>query len=376
MNKSKAALPILENVPLAPYTTLGVGGPARFLIKAKTREQILDALEFARARSCQIFVLGGGSNIVVSDSGFSGLVLKIELVGIQPLDHENSGRFSVEAGVEWDSFVQHSVNRNLGGIECLSGIPGTVGGAPIQNIGAYGEDVSEVISRVQALDRDSNRITELTNVDCRFTYRSGIFNTTHKDRYIILSVDFSLRTDGVPRIDYPELQKQFEGSAHTPSISDVREAVLHTRQTKAMVLQDGDPDTRSVGSFFKNPVLSLDDAARIEMEARSKGLLGPYRSVPQFAASPGKVKWPAAWLIEHAGIGKGFVHKNTGVSSKHALALINRGGATAQDILELMGLIQDRVQGAFGVRLQPEPIFVGFENSIQESEVRKQNSEF
>jgi UDP-N-acetylmuramate dehydrogenase len=375
MNKPKAALPILENVPMAPYTTLGIGGPARFFIKAKTREQIPDALEFARARSCPVFVLGGGSNVVVSDSGFPGLVLKIELAGIQPLDKESSGRFSVAAGVEWDAFVQHCVERNLAGIECLSGIPGTVGGAPVQNIGAYGEEASEVISQVQVLDRDSNRITELTNAACRFAYRSGIFNTTHQDRYIILSVDFWLRMDGVPRIDYPDLQKQFAGSVHTPSVRDVREAVLHTRQVKAMVLQEDDPDTRSVGSFFKNPILSQDDAARIEMEARSRGLLDHCGSIPQFAASPGKVKWPAAWLIENAGIHKGYVHKNAGISGKHALALINRGGATAQDILELMRLIQDRVQGAFSVGLRPEPVFVGFEAGGPKSEIGKQNSD-
>jgi UDP-N-acetylmuramate dehydrogenase len=287
------------------------------------------------------------------------MVIKIELAGIQPSSDENSGRFSVAAGVEWDTFVQHSVSRNLAGIECLSGIPGTVGGTPVQNVGAHGEEVSEVISRVCILDRDSRKIAELSNADCQFAYRSSIFNTTHKDRYIILSVDFALRTDGRPRIHHPDLQKRFGNSARPPNVSEVRDAVLQARQAKAMVLRDDDPDTKSAGSFFRNPVLELTAVAKMETEARAGGTLKPSEIIPQFAASPGKAKLPAAWLIERAGFHRGFIHKNAGVSSKHALALINRGGATAQDILELMRLIQDRVQEVFGVRLQPEPVFVG-----------------
>ena len=359
MSKPGKILTVQENVPIAPYTTLGVGGPARFFIEAQTEEQILDAMEFARARSYPVFVLGGGSNLVVSDSGFPGLVLKIELAGIHPLEDETSGEFSVAAGVDWDAFVLHCVNRNLAGIECLSGIPGTVGGTPVQNVGAHGEDVSEVISQVRVLDRDSLQVTKIANADCKFAYRSSIFNTTQKDRYIILSVDFVLRTDGRPRIHYPDLQKRFAGSAHVPKVLEVREVVLQTRRSKAMVISDSDPDTRSAGSFFKNPVLDTDNVERLESGARSRGLIGSSESIPRFAASAGKEKLPAAWLIEHAGFHKGYVHKNAGISSKHALALVNRGGATAQDVLELMSLIQARVQEAFGITLQPEPVFVG-----------------
>ena len=375
MNEFKKALPILENVPLAPYTTLGIGGPARYLLHARTEEQILDALEFARARCCPVFILGGGSNILVSDSGFPGLVIKIELQGIDALDAERSGRISAAAGVEWDAFVQYCIARDLAGIECLSGIPGTVGGAPVQNIGAEGEDVQEVITQVRALDRDALKLVEVGATDCRFAYRSSIFNTTYKNRYVILRVDFALRTDGKPRLLYADLQQRFTHSVQPPKISEVRAAVLEIRKAKSMVLSENDPNCKSAGSFFKNLILDQNSVSVLETEARASGRLNACESIPRFAAGPGKEKLPAAWLIEHAGFHKGYTHKNAGISSKHALALINRGGATAQEILELMRIIQDRVQLAFGVGLEPEPVFVGFgEDRSQNSGVRSQNS--
>jgi UDP-N-acetylmuramate dehydrogenase len=359
MNASNSALPILENVPLAPFTTLGIGGPARFMLHARTEEQILDALEFARARSCPVFILGGGSNILVSDSGFPGLVIKIELPSIDALDAER-GRISVAAGVEWDAFVQYCVARDLAGIECLSGIPGTVGGAPVQNIGAHGEDVQGVITQVRALDRDAIKLVDVGAADCRFAYRSSIFNTTHKDRYVIVRVDFSLRADGKPRLLYADLQQRFAGHSQPPKISEVRTAVIEIRKAKSMVLSENDPDCRSAGSFFKNLILDQNSVSVLEAEAHASGRLNASESIPRFAAGPGKEKLPAAWFIEHAGFHKGYTHKNAGISSKHALALVNRGGATAHDILELMQMIQGRVQLVFGVELQPEPVFVGF----------------
>jgi UDP-N-acetylmuramate dehydrogenase len=362
MKNPKPVLTIQENVPLAPYTTLGVGGPARFLTRADSEEQVLSALDFARAHSHPVLVLGGGSNIVVSDSGFPGLALKIELSGIQTLNEE-SGTISVAAGVVWDDFVQHCVNRNLAGVECLSGIPGTVGGAPIQNIGAYGEDISEVLLRIKALDRNTNRITELSNAECQFNYRSSIFNTTHRDRYIVLQVDFALRKDGRPCVDYPDLHRRFSSSANAPTIGEVREAVLQIREAKGMVLRDNDPDSKSAGSFFRNPVLTSDVVAEVEAKARMCRLLGAAERIPQFPAPADKVKLPAAWFIEHAGFHKGYVHGNAGISSKHAMALINRGGATAQEIIDLMRIIQARVQTQFGLEIQAEPEFVGFEET-------------
>jgi UDP-N-acetylmuramate dehydrogenase len=359
MHRYRTKLPLQENVPLAPYTTLGIGGPARFLLRATTEAHILDALEFARSHSCPVFVLGGGSNLVISDAGFPGLVIKIEIPGIQPIGEDGSGMFSVAAGVEWDEFVRISVERNLAGIECLSGIPGTVGGTPLQNVGAYGEEVSDVITRVTLLDRDSSRIELLSKSDCRFGYRSSLFNTTHKDCYIVLKVDFALRPDGQPRDQYPDIQRQFAGRIRPPSVADVREAVLQGRRAKAMVVSDADPDSRSAGSFFKNPVLDADSVAALESHARARGILSGSESIPRFPASPGKEKISAAWLIEHAGFRKGYVHKNAGISGKHALALVNRGGATAMDILELMLAIRQQVQDLFGVELRPEPAFIG-----------------
>jgi UDP-N-acetylmuramate dehydrogenase len=331
------------------------------MLHARNEEQILDAMELARAHGYPVFVLGGGSNILVSDAGFPGLVIKIDLQGIESLDAEGNDKISAAAGVEWDAFVQHCVTKGLAGIECLSGIPGTVGGAPVQSIAAYGEDVREIITQIRALDRDTQQLVQLSNADCRFAYRTSIFNTTHRNRYVILRVDFALRTDGQPRLLYADLQQRFAGRVQPPKLSEVRETVLAIRRGKSMVLSKDDPNSKSVGSFFKNPILEQKSVTILEAEARAGGLLNESESIPRFAAEPGREKLPAAWLIERAGFCKGYVHKNAGISGKHTLALINRGGATAQDILELMRMIQDRVRQVFGVELQPEPVFVGFE---------------
>jgi UDP-N-acetylmuramate dehydrogenase len=361
MGASETSLTILENVPLAPYTTLGIGGPARFMTCIRNEIQALHALEFAQARHCPVFTLGGGSNLLVSDAGFPGLVIKIDLQGIENPDSGRSGRISAAAGVDWETLVKYCVERKLGGIECLSGIPGTVGGAPVQNIGAHGQEVCEVVARIRALDRQSHQLVELTGADCQFAYRSSIFNTTHSDRYVILRVDFALRTDGKVRLLYADLQKRFAGCARPPELSEVREAVLEIRRSKSMVLQEDDPDSRSVGSFFKNPVLDQSAVSILEQESRSRGLLGATEKIPRFAAGPGREKLAAAWLIERTGFNKGYSYRNAGISSRHTLALINRGGATAQEILELMHMIQDRVQQLYGIELKPEPVFVGFE---------------
>jgi UDP-N-acetylmuramate dehydrogenase len=351
---------IEENVPLAPFTTLGVGGPARFLIRATSDEQILEALNFTRKQGHPLFILGGGSNIVVSDSGFPGVVIKVESSGIQALDEDGCEKISAASGEEWDALVRYCVDRNLAGIECLSGIPGTVGGAPIQNIGAYGEDVSEVISGIHVLDREAQCIKKLSKPDCRFEYRSSIFNSTHTNRYIVLRVDFALRAGGEPRIRYDELRIHLADKKQPPALAEVRETVLRIRGSKGMVLREEDPDSRSAGSFFKNPLLDPEKAAVIEDKARDGGLLHASERIPHFAANSGKVKIPAAWLIERAGFTKGFTCGNAGISSRHALALINRGGATTQDVINLMQMIQTKVSETFGIELLPEPVFVGF----------------
>jgi len=365
MDKSAADFSIYENVPLSGHTTLGVGGPARFFVKASSENHILQALDFAHAKDCPVFILGGGSNIVVSDAGFPGLAVKIEIPGIRIREGENDSTVSVGSGVEWDELVQFCVDRNLAGIECLSGIPGTVGASPIQNVGAYGEEVSEVIRDVRVLDRRSHNVLVLSNADCGFSYRSSIFKTTARDRYVILSVNLNLNPGGIPRIEYPDLQEFFDNATDMPTLSEVRNAVLEIRKEKAMVLSPEDPDSKSVGSFFINPTLTPDAIFRLEAEARTMGLLGLSEGIPSHGVSAGKEKVPAAWFVERAGFHKGHVQGRAGISNKHALALINRGGAKAQDILELMSSIQTRVKALFGVDLQPEPGFVGFDREIR-----------
>ncbi len=342
-----------ENIPIAPHTSLRVGGVARFLLNAKTEEQVAFGLQFAQKRGCPVFVLGGGSNLVVADAGFPGLVIKIELAGVE-------GK-AAAAGEEWDAFVERCVDKNLAGIECLSGIPGTVGGTPIQNVGAYGQEVSEVISRVRVLDRVIGSIVELSNPECKFGYRSSIFNTTHTDRYVILKVEFALRPNGEAKIEYRDLKQYLDKRKSVPTLKEVREAVLTIRESKGMVLHENDSESKSAGSFFKNPILHPGQIGIAEEKARACGILEESEHIPQFAAPSGDVKLSAAWLIERAGFHRGFVSGRVGISSKHSLALINLGNATAQEIVDLMKLIRERVQSRFGIELQPEPVFVGFE---------------
>jgi UDP-N-acetylmuramate dehydrogenase len=361
MSRPVSKLSVEENVPLAPLTTLRVGGPARFFIRVQTEEQIGEGLDFARKRSCPVFILGGGSNLVVADSGFPGVVLKIELSGIESHSSEAEERVSAAAGQEWDRFVQYCVDRNLAGIECLSGIPGTVGATPVQNVGAYGEEASEVILRIRVLDRSSYSILHLSNADCRFSYRTSVFNTIYKDRYIVLKVDFVLRPDGKPCLRYEDLRRHFAGRSESPSIREVREAVLQIRKGKGMLLDEPGSDSNSVGSFFKNPIWDPEKTAALEKKARACGILESKGNIPRFQAPSGQEKLAAAWLVERAGFCKGYRFGNAGISDKHSLALINYGGATAQEIVDLMHVIQTRVRTLFGIELQPEPTFVGFD---------------
>lgn len=340
-----------ENVPLAPLTTLGVGGPARYFLSVESEADLAEALKIAETNDIKVFILGGGSNILVSDDGFDGLVLQIALKGIAAEKAED-GRVIVTAaaGEDWDSFVEYCVDRGYSGVECLSGIPGLVGGTPVQNVGAYGQDVSETIVEVRCLDRTTRNIVTLSNAECGFSYRSSIFNSTEKDRFIVLAVKYALNVEGVPKLAYRDLIEYF-GNA-SPSLNEVREAVLAIRRSKSMVIDAGDPNAKSAGSFFKNPVIPI---ARYASLAANSEI-----SVPSFKAGPGTVKIPAAWLIEHSGFGKGFTLGNVGISSKHSLAIINRGGASASEILELRSMIRQRVRQKFALELETEPVFVGF----------------
>lgn len=335
-----------EHIPLAPYTTFRIGGPARFFADATTEAEILDAVDFARTRALSLFVLGGGSNLLVSDAGFPGLVLRIALRGIE----EDAGLFRVAAGEDWDSFVSLAVTRNYAGIECLAGIPGTAGGTPVQNVGAYGQEVSETIAAVRVIDLTRLEIEELSPAACGFSYRRSIFNSSERGRYIVTRVDYALKRDHPPRLSYADLKRAFPGP-DPPSLLEVTAAVREIRRQKGMLIVAGDPDCRSAGSFFKNPIVASADYSRIAA--------GFTASVPHYAAADGYVKLPAAWLIEQAGFPKGFILGSAGISTRHTLALINRDNARAADILALSDRIVAAVLARFGIQLEPEPVFLG-----------------
>jgi UDP-N-acetylmuramate dehydrogenase len=347
---------IRENVALAPLTTLGVGGPARFFVEALTEAEVIEAVEFARSRQLPLFVLGGGSNLVVADSGFGGLVLQVGIAEVSRSTASNGTvTFAAGAGFDWDALVAQTVDAGCAGLECLSGIPGTVGGTPVQNVGAYGQDVAETIQEVRALDLQSLEIKTLSNADCDFSYRASLFNTTERGRYIILRVSFAVRPGGKPSLRYADLQKFCADRAAEPSLADVRAAVREIRHGKAMLIVPGEEDARSAGSFFKNPVVSQKVFEDLSARLESRGV-----QLLNYPAGDGFRKLPAAWLVENAGFAKGYLKGAAGISRRHALAIINRGGATAGDIIALKNEIQSRVQAEFGIELQPEPVFVGF----------------
>ena len=346
---------IRENVPLAPMTTLEIGGPARYFAEAKSEDDVGEAVRFAQSRNVSAFVIGGGSNLVVADRGWPGLVLKI---GIGRISYEKVGervRFDVGAGVNWDDVVAEAVRQNFAGIECLSGIPGTVGGTPVQNVGAYGQEVSETIETVRAFDRNTGDIVDLTNAQCGFSYRSSIFNSTARGRYIILRVSFLLIPGGPPFLKYADLQRYFSTGDNSPTLAQVRDAVRQIRHSKGMLIVPGDADSRSAGSFFKNPALTNTQLAELTRRAELRGL-----QVPNYPALNAQHKVSAAWLVEHSGFAKGFKLGEAAISHKHALALINAGHATAAEIVALKEHIQQRVDRAWGILLEPEPVFVGF----------------
>jgi UDP-N-acetylmuramate dehydrogenase len=345
---------IQENVPLAPLTTLQVGGAARYFVEATTVGDVLAAVNHARAHALPLFILGGGSNLVIADSGWQGLVLKIGIQGIDQSRSEGKRIFEVGAGEIWDDFVARAVAENCAGVECLSGIPGSVGGTPVQNVGAYGQEVSDSIESVQVLDLREGQIHELCAEACGFAYRSSIFNTTQRGRYIILRVTFALTPNGPPGLAYTDLQKYFAGCP-SPSLAQTREAVRTIRASKAMLIVPGDEDCRSAGSFFKNPVLTPGQYEKLAALAAARNL-----TIPSYPALNAQHKVSAAWLVEHSGFTKGWGTGTVGISRKHALALVNRGGATAADILALKDQIQQQVEQTWGIRLDPEPVFVGF----------------
>lgn len=345
---------ILEHIALAPYTTLKVGGPARYFLEARTEDELLEALSHARKHSLPLFVLGGGSNLLVSDSGWPGLVIKIALGGIRIEEKADRKVFVAGAGGDWDKLVAYSVEHNCAGIECMSGIPGTVGGTPVQNVGAYGQEVAETIKSVRVIDRNSGERTDLSNADCGFAYRTSIFNQAQKDRYIVTEVSYALTPGGSPRVEYADLKRYFAAAQSPPTLQEVRKAVRSIRASKGMLITADDDDCRSAGSFFKNPIVSAGEYERLASLPACKE-----QKPPRFAALDGQVKVSAAWLVEHAGFHKGYTEGRVGISQKHSLAIVNRGGATATEIVRFKDKVQEGVWKTFGVKLHPEPVLLG-----------------
>jgi UDP-N-acetylmuramate dehydrogenase len=347
---------VRENVSLSSLTTLGVGGPARTLIDVETNEACIETVKHADAEGEPLLLLGGGSNLVVGDDGFAGTVVRVATRGVSLRNSvgADTTEVSVAAGEPWDAFVARCVSEGLSGIECLSGIPGLVGAVPMQNVGAYGQDVGQTIARVTVWDRTDSVVRVLSGPQCGFGYRSSVLRGS--TRFVVLNVVFALRRSPVSGpLAYAELTKCLGlGSTNGVPIEVVRDAVLALRRAKGMVLDDADADTASAGSFFTNPL--VDDATLATLRARLSANL---EAMPAHPSPDGRTKLSAAWLIERAGFPKGYTLGRAGVSTKHALALINRGGATTSEILALARAIRDSVLSRFGVLLENEPVFVG-----------------
>jgi UDP-N-acetylmuramate dehydrogenase len=405
---------VREPVRLSRFTTLGLGGPARRLVVAGTDEEIIAAVRTADQRGEPLLVLGGGSNLVISDDGFPGTVIQVATKGIHRTTDPGAGpdaagprpaetgtpvTLTVAAGEDWDTVVASCVAADLAGLECLSGIPGLAGATPIQNVGAYGQEVADTITRVRAYDRATAEVVDLTAADCGFGYRTSAFKRSITapavtGRFVVLEVTFQLTSDRLSRpLRYAELagalgldparpdparpdparpdqarpdDRGYDEGARAP-LGDVRSAVLRLRRGKGMVLDPADPDSRSAGSFFTNPVLNTAQFAALRRVVDER--CGPGVPVPQFPAGPGQVKVPAAWLIGQAGFSKGYQGaRGAGggrpgpaahISTKHTLALVNPGDARTADVVGLAREIRDRVRDIFGVELASEPVLVG-----------------
>jgi UDP-N-acetylmuramate dehydrogenase len=392
---------IEENKPLAPFTTFGIGGAARWFVEAASEEQIAEAAAWAGERGVPLFVLGGGSNLLVSDAGFKGLVVRVALRGIEVLGAADfdlqSGMkcqgttlvvpqmqrneygalapekdsaiasgviYQAAAGEEWDAFVERTVQDNCAGVECLAGIPGTVGGTPVQNVGAYGQEAASAIERVRAFDLQTHSFVEFAASECGFAYRHSRFNSVDRGRYVVTRVNYRLTPGGAPTVRYVDLQrvlaeKQKEGGKL--SLAEVAAIVRRVRQTKGMLMVEGDLDCHSAGSFFKNPLVSEEQYQRIAAVTAASSEKAP----PRFPAGPeaenqGLLKVPAAWLIEQSGFAKGYARGAAAISSRHTLALTNRGGASSADVLALAAEITAAVQSRFGIKLEMEPVMLGF----------------
>jgi UDP-N-acetylmuramate dehydrogenase len=341
--------------PLAPLTTLGLGGPARTFVEVSDRETLREALRWATDNHERVGVLGGGSNLVVADAGFPGLVLRMATRGMQLVPEGEHAQLTVQAGEPWEDVVSLALSENLAGLECLTGIPGSAGATPIQNVGAYGQEVSDTLEAVEVLSRDTLTTHWLSASECDFGYRHSRFKR-EPGRFVVLAARFRLLRAGAPLLTYPELVKAVAARSSTPSLSEVAEVVRTLRAGKAMLLGVDAENRHSAGSFFTNPIVSTGEAERVKQVALARGLVTRVEDVPSFAAGPGRTKLAAGWLIERAGIHKGLRRGAVGVSSKHALALVHHGGGSTGELLALADEVRARVMDMFGVALEIEPV--------------------
>lgn len=344
------------DVALAPLSTIAVGGAARFFVEARSASDVCDALAWADARALPMYVLGGGSNVVIADEGLDGVVMRIAIRGVEAWRREGTEVRSVGAGEPWDDFVDRTVGEGLAGLECLSGIPGYAGGTPVQNVGAYGQDVSGTIVRVSAVDRRTRTPVTFSNAECGFGYRASRFKQADANRFVVTHVEYALAAGAPPTLTYADVAAVFAGrGGNAPSLCEVREAILQIRRGKGMVVEPGNPASRSCGSFFVNPVVSRELFARVQSVAAA--------AVPHYSVDAARVKLPAAWLIEHAGFARGTTRGPVGISPFQAQAIVNLGSARAADVVELACAVKQAVLDAFGVSLVPEPVFLGFPSS-------------
>lgn len=343
---------VKENIPLAPLTTLELGGPARFYAVAQTEGQLRELVTWASKAGLPLLLIGGGSNLVISDAGFDGLAIRVQILGARV---EPNGEVFASAGEPWDSLVEQTVAAGLSGLECLSGIPGAAGAAPIQNVGAYGREVSELLTEVRVLDLRTGAVQSLLPDDCGFGYRDSRFKRS-PGRHAVLSVRFALAPGAPAEVRYAELARRLEGQTDPRA---VRAAVLELRRSKSMVWDLEDPNHRSVGSFFTNPVVEAEVADAVGERARALGIVERVEDMPNHPAPDGRRKLSAAWLIERSGVAKGLRRGAVGISSRHCLALVHHGGGTTAELLALAQLVRQAVSERFGVELEPEPNLIG-----------------
>jgi UDP-N-acetylmuramate dehydrogenase len=329
---------------LAPYTTLGIGGPARRLVRAESTAELIEAVCAADAAGRPLVVIGGGSNLLVADEGWDGDAIVIRSSGIRVRRGDEAARVSLKAGVEWDGFVAEAVREGWSGVECLAGIPGLAGATPVQNVGAYGQEIADTLVEVAGWDRQAGAEFRYSAAECGFGYRTSVFK--HTDRYVVTEVTLDLATaDRARPIRYRELASTLGAPlGSTPPLADVRAAVLALRRGKGMVLDPNDSDTASAGSFFTNPIVD--------------GQMAP-PECPRWPEADGRIKLSAAWLIEHAGFHRGYQRGRARLSTKHTLAVTNAGGATAAEVVALAREVRDGVRSRFGIELRPEPRLLG-----------------